>query len=94
MCIFSNIVLLRRIDSEYVNASTMLEALQIVGAGEEAKKKEILVPIVDHVLVDWGSVGAGVNGIWVPLQVARGLALRVSFVNTSRFPSSSFRDPC
>ncbi|KAL7410667.1 hypothetical protein BDY24DRAFT_436280 [Mrakia frigida] len=77
MCFFSNVVLLRRIDSEYVNMSTGLEALAIVGPGEEAKKKEILSPIQDHVVVEWGtSVGSGVNGIWVPLQVARGLALR------------------
>jgi len=66
--------------------STGLEALAIVEPGEEAKKKEILSPIQDHVVVEWGtSVGSGVNGIWVPLQVARGLALRVSFCSSSPF---------
>lgn len=101
MCFFSNVVLLRRIDSEYVNMSTGLEALAIVGPGEESKKKEILSPIQDHVVVEWGTaVGSGVNGIWVPLQVARGLALRVSYialvsffflVNSSRTETDSRR---
>jgi hypothetical protein len=78
-CVWSSIVLLRRIDSDHVNLSPLLRAFGIISSGGEKEEEKLLRHVPGGISVQWGEEAApGVNGVWTTLTTARTIALEVS----------------